>query len=396
MTNTAPGAPPLHLTTETSVFSSFRTRRRLAGSLLGPPYVTTVFLFAITLSILTSAYALAADPSGVPTVKAIQVSSKPEENLITGMGSISCPRSIELGFDDTGVIAQMFVEEGDNIKKGQLIAKLDDSSLRAARIVAEARYKAAQAEVNYFKNELDKKESLFRKQAVSDAEYKKAVFEVEKAEAAATVGKAELQKIDVDLQKKILIAPISGIVAKRFLDVGSPVVPGSNKTILLVQCEDVFADIELGERLFPGVKVGQPVRLKVDALGGKVFEGRIIRIGAEVDKKNRTFIIKVRTENPHFILRQGMFVRAEIVVSEGVAPLSIPKRALLRGGSEGMDGEVFVIKNGVSMKRVVSLGESDGEKIQVTKGLRLGDVVVVEGQNLTKDLGEVNVELLKK
>ncbi len=396
MINPAPGSVFPNVQSHRSVSAGSIRRHGIASACPGRRYRTSLFFSLIVLACFTSAFSYAADKAAVPTVKAIQVSSKPEENLITGMGSISCPRSIELGFDDTGVISQMFVEEGDNVKKGRLIAKLDDSSLRAARIVAEAKFKAAQAEVNYYRNELDKKESLYRKQAVSDAEYKKAVFELEKAEAAAAVAKAELQRIDVELQKKILVAPIPGIVAKRFLDVGSPVVPGSNKTILLVQCDDVFADIELGERLFPSIRVGQPVRLKVDALGGRVFEGKLFRIGTEVDKKNRTFIVKVKTENPRYLLRQGMFVRAEIVVSEGTAPLTIPKRALLRGGIDGSDGEVFVIKNGVSMKRTVSLGESDGDKIQVTKGLNPGEVVVVEGQNLTKDLGEVNVEMIAK
>ncbi len=369
---------------------------KLSFTKLTPINVIILATFiALFFSVSVMVVASAAEKFVPPTVKAMRISPQAEENILTGMGSIACPRSIELGFDDTGVIAQMFVEEGEAIQQGQVIASLDDSSFRAARLVAEAKLQAARAEVAFYANELTKKESLLNKKAVSDAEFNRAVFELQKAEAAVAVAQAELQRIDIELQKKILIAPISGIVAKRYLDVGSPVVPGSNKTILLIQCNDVFADIELGERLFPSIKVGQPVRVKMDALGGKMFAGTVFRIGSEIDKKSRTFIIKVKVANPKFVLRPGMFARAEIILSEGSAPVYIPEKALIHTSKDGSAADLFVIKNGVSLKRKVTLGESNEGRIQILRGVSAGDVVIIEGQNRTSDLDEVNMEFVK-
>ncbi len=353
-------------------------------------------LCTAALTLLAPVFALGADKKQAPTVKTFQVSVEQQENVISGMGSISCPHSIELGFDDTGVISEMRVEEGESVAQGQVIAKLDDSSFQGARVVADAKLKAAVAELNFYKNELEKKEGLFHKRAISDAEYKRALFEMEKAEAAVAVARAELRRIDIELRKRTLTAPISGVIAKRFLDIGSPVAPGSNKAVLLIQCNDVFADIEFGERLFPSLRIGQPVRVKIDALGGEVFQGRLVRIGAEIDKKNRTFIAKVRMENPRLIIRPGMFARSEIIVSEGSAPILVPRQALLENSMAGSEGFVMLVKNGVTLKKRVSLGTVTDDKVQVLSGLTPGDLVVMNGGANLRELTDVNVEIVAK
>ncbi|MBI5250533.1 MAG: biotin/lipoyl-binding protein, partial [Desulfomonile tiedjei] len=89
------------------------------------------------------------------------------------MGSISCPRVLDLGFDDAGVVAEIFVEEGDQVRQGQVLAKLDSTVLEAEKASHETKLASANAEVSFFKTELAKREALYAKDAVSETELRK-------------------------------------------------------------------------------------------------------------------------------------------------------------------------------------------------------------------------------
>lgn len=331
--------------------------------------------------------------SQLPTVKVSKVSKGKEGGGVSAMGSVSCPRRLELGFDDVGIISEMLVDEGDHVKRGDVLAKLDDSVIKAGLVVAKARLRASQAEMKFFENELEKKKSLFEKQAVSDTEVKKTALELEKAHAAEVVASAELEKFEVEHKKKMLTAPISGVIVKRFMELGTPVSPGTNKVMLLVQCEEVFADLEMGEKLYPAVRKGQPVRVRVDALPGLVIEGVVDRVGPEIDPRSRTFKVRAKLPNPELIMRPGMFVRTEIRVSEKEGPLVVPKKALLEEGASR--NAVYVVKDGIVFKKDVSVEKADDAKAFVIGGLEEGDLVIVEGKDQVRELDEVKTELVE-
>lgn len=309
---------------------------------------------------------------------------------ISGMGSISCPRVLDLGFDDSGVVAEIFVEEGDLVRQGQVLAKLDSSVLEAEKASLQTKLASGIAEVNFFKTELAKRENLFRKDAVSETELRKVTFELEKAQAQLEHAKAEITTIDVRLKKRILVAPIPGIISQRHVDVGSVIMPSSYKVVSLIHCRTAFAEVELGEKLFPVAKLGETVRVKVDALGGKVFEGKVVRIAPQIDKKNRTFILRVAIDNPDWGLRPGMFVRADIDSGSGAGPIWIPKSAVR---IEGSTAYAFVVKNSVALRRNVQVGMVMDNKIEIIKGISQGEPVVVEGQDRISDMDEVSAEM---
>lgn len=330
---------------------------------------------------------------GVP-VKVLRVGEEIGKGAVSGMGSISCPRTLELGFDDTGVVGQILVDEGDLVQEGDILAKLDSSVLEAEKGATEAKLLSAQAEMNFCQNELAKKESLFSKNAISDTELKKTALELEKAKASLEYTRAEIRTLETRIRRKILNAPISAIVSQRHVEVGSVIMPGSNKVVSLIQCRKAFAEIELGEKLFSTVKPGMSAKIWVDALGGRAFEGKLIRIAPQIDKKNRTFILKLEIDNADWTLRPGMFVRADISLSKGQEPVWIPQKALA-GSSSTSPSFVFVVKDGVALKREVQVGAKSGNKVEILKGLTKGDLVVIDGLNRIADLEDVNIEIVE-
>jgi membrane fusion protein, multidrug efflux system len=332
-----------------------------------------------------------AKSAGPPeTVKAVKVQASSSAS-ITGMGSISCPHTCELGFDDTGVVSEILAEEGEEVQKGQTLARLDASVLSAEKATSEAKLAAATAEVKFYQNELNKKEKLFEKNAVSETDLNKATLELERAKASVDLARAELATAEARLNKKNLCAPISGIISQRHVDVGSVIMPGSNKVFSLIQCRTAYAEIDLGEKMFPLAKPGMPVKIQVDALEGKVFPGKVLRVAPQIDKKNRTFVLKISVDNIGGALKPGMFARAEIAPQTDGQPVWIPKKAVM--SSEDHRQYVFVVKDGVALRRQVRTGQNERERIEILNGLTIGDVVVVEGQDRISDLDEVSASI---
>ncbi len=350
----------------------------------------------ITMSIILAGVGIvrASDSPTSPRavkVKAIMVSTPKGANTITGMGSISCQRNLELGFDDRGCISEMQVEEGDYVRPGQVLAKLENSVTVAEKAAVEAKLNASIVDVKFYENEVIRTEELFKKEAVSETELKKMRFQLEKARAAVEVAKAELNTLEARLKTRTLQAPIEGFIARKHADVGSTLMPGQNKVLSLVQCQEAYADIELGEKLYNLVQEGQPAVIRIDAMGDTAFKGKVARVGSQIDERNRTFIAKIKIPNPQLTLRPNMFARAEIQVTDKQS-IWLPKTALVQHASER--ALVLLVKDGKAVLQDVLVGEESQGRVQIVKGLAEGDVVIVEGQAGVSDRTEVSPTII--
>lgn len=356
---------------------------------------TALGLAAMTLLFMVFGVHLtnAEGPEGtLISVKAIRV-GRSDQNTVTGMGSLSCPNSADLGFDTPGVIAQIFVKEGDKVSEGQELVKLDQRAVDAEVAVEQAGLKAAAAEFDYQNAELEKKAGLFEKSAVSDSELSKAKFEREKALASIESSTKRVESAQIKKNKMVLQAPISGEISKLYLKSGEVTNYSSYKILRLIDCREVDAEIELGEKTYSAVGKGQKITIFVDALPHRKFSGVIYHVSPEINPKARSFTARARVANPDMILRPGMFARVEIDISRISGPLLIPERALISypGGGHG----VFIIKDGTAIRRKVKVGARDFGKVQVTSGLNNGDIVVVEGNDGLSDLSEVSVTMVE-
>lgn len=333
----------------------------------------------------------AAPKTAIP-VKALKV-GRTDKSVITGMGSLSCKNAVDLGFDVPGIIAEILVKEGDRVNDGQLLVRLDQRTVDAEIAVEKAAVIAAQAEFNFQSSEYLKKEELFQKDAISDSELQKAVFERERSVASIQSAKRKVEAAETKKAKMSLFSPASGIISKIYIKAGEVVNYNTYRILRLIECQEADAEIELGERTYSLVGLNQQVNLTVDALPGRRFVGVIYYISPEINPKNRTFSIRARVNNSDMILRPGMFVRGEIDVQRGGGPIIIPDSALLpkKGDSDG----VYVVKDGVAIRRQVKIGRREMGRAHVLEGLGLGDVVVVDGLDKISDLSDVTVTLME-
>ena len=322
--------------------------------------------------ILTAPGAAWAAEPGAHAVRAFRVGVPPRSAELTGLGSVRCFKSAKLGFAEKGVLSQVLVEEGDQVKKGQVLAKLDDRVLLAQIKAKEARVESAKLGVKHSGEELKEMEQAYRVRAVVHTEVTKARHKYEQALSELKLSRAELAGLKAQVKNSVLNSPISGTVVERLAEPGEVTGPNSDGVLVVMACDKILAEVSFGEKLYTRIQAGQPVLLTADALPRRDFIGKVHAKSPKVDDKDRSFKVKVFVDNNAGELRPGMFVRALLLRK---SPLWIPQAAV--SGRNGDQGLVKVVKNRKALARRVTLGQAQRGMVLVLEGLKPGELVMV-------------------
>src|SRR4051812_23611091 len=266
--------------------------------------------------------------------------------------------------------------EGDRVTKDQLLAVLDDADFRLARDRAKASLDVADANRAHARAEKDRADSLLKTGGITDKDHLSAQVAVQVAEASAAQARAELAIAQRQLGRSKLTAPLSGRIAKRMADAGMIVSAGT--PIYTIVDDAVFefrSSVASGD--FSKLKVGETVTVTVDALPGFTTQGEVSRIAPKIDARSRSFEAIIRVPGrPELV--SGMFARAEVKVREVPGGLVVPPAALVRDGADPTHAQTFVIVGGKAERRDVVVGFEVPDAVQVTAGLKAGEVVVVD------------------
>ncbi len=320
---------------------------------------------------------------GPASVEVVQVKSMPLQDDAQAVGSLRSRQSVTLRPEVSGRIAQIAFADGSRVQRGQLLIQLDD-------VLQRAELSQAQAQLSIARANLKRNEELVAQAFVAQRVLDESRASLQVAEAQVALAQARLSRMRIT-------APFSGTVGLSAVNLGEYVKDGAD----LVNLEDtsqLTVDFRLPERFQSRIEAGQPVRVEVDALPGKTFNGRVQALDPLVDANGRS--IAVRATLPPAAgsdLRPGMFARVTTVFSVNNAALVVPEEAIVPQG-----GKQFVfrlVKEGegdaaklVSKRTEVQLGVRRGAQVQIAQGLNEGDTVVVAGQQrLQKDGTPVRV-----
>lgn len=288
------------------------------------------------------------------------------------------------------------LEESVSVKKGERIAVIEHSALKAAVNYAKAAIEVAKAslaraEVNRedAAREMKRWEDLYAKDAASEDNRDKAITAYKRALADAALCKSQiaqaesaLQQSEVNLEEAMIDAPLSGVVSVKYVDEGSMVGP-QTPLVKIVQLDTVKIIGRISERHIAEIVPGETkVRIFTDAYPDEAFEGTVFRLGVDADPLTRTLDVETRIANPGLKLKPGMFARMMIDVKESRDVTVVPDSALIR-----REGRIFVYKIVDSKARLNPIvpGLSEGNLYEVREGLNPGDMVVVRGYNMLKD-----------
>ncbi|MEL6949562.1 MAG: efflux RND transporter periplasmic adaptor subunit [Pseudomonadota bacterium] len=328
------------------------------------------------------------DVDGDETVAENGESEQPEtiipvEVMTVGRGDIFAAytgsASLE-AFDEASVVAkvggevrQILVEEGDFVQRGDVLARLDGDRLRLE--LEQSRANVARLEQEYERSvELNQK-GLVAASAFETTKYEldglKAQFELAKLEYAYTT----------------IRAPISGVVSTRDIKVGNTIERNA-PTFTITALDPLVAYLYVPEREFGRIDAGQPVRMRIDALPGKLFEGTVARISPTVDPETGTFKATVEISDSESRLKPGMFGRLAVIYDQQRNTLLLPRDALIETTS---GSSVFVVRDGVAERVDVETGYAWEGEVAVLEGLADEDQVVVVGQAALKTGSKVRV-----
>ena len=337
------------------------------------------------------------------TVKVVAVKRGDISVPISATGTIFPEYESKIGPKISGTIEIVYVDEGDQVRKGQILAQLDQKDLliavrqgQAAVRVAEAQLKEAEVKVRNLRRERERLANLFKKNVISqqryddiDTAYSMAVVRVEVIRAQILSCRENLAMAEQKLKDTVIVAPFSGLIVKRFINQGEFVstMPPS-PLFLIMNIDRVKTEIGLPEVHLARINIGNPVEVKVDTYPGITFTGKISTINPMVDPVSRAFKIKVEIPNKDHRLKPGMFARAKIYPEIHKDALIVPFKSVMK--REG-NTVVFVVEGDRVRLRAVTAGIDNEREIEVIDGLGEGEEVVIEGHYGMADKTKVRV-----
>jgi len=314
-------------------------------------------------------------PEQTPVVvKPVKTAST--HQLICVSGTLVADKTAPLSFLVPGRVVKVLVEEGDQVKKGDLLASIEAQDYQNRVDMSEAAMLRA-------KDAYERYEPLYREGAFTE----KNIVELK---ASLTETKAALNIARKALQDTRLYAPISGIVGSKSVEIGQ-MASVQTPAFTIVKTDLIYARVAIPESEIDQVSMNKEARVSVSALGNRNFSGKVSMIGAVADEQTRTYAVKIELENPGYILRPGMIVQAEIITDRQVDTVTIPGVAIVRD-ADNLTYAFVVDKEGKAAHRTrVVPGDVFRDEISITKGLKPDDIVVVSGQNKLFDGTPVSI-----
>lgn len=277
-----------------------------------------------------------------------------------------------------GLVENYSVEEGDFVKKGQLLAELEADEYVLAEQRAKINYQQQMSDYNRLK-------AMFETDLLSSEEFEKAKFQTEGL-------RIDWEQAKLNLDYTRITAPISGVIGERLIRIGDRIQP-STKLFSVINNQEMISVVYVPEKEMRSVRKGQAAEITSDHLAGERFEGWIKRVSPVVDPQTGTFKVTIGVKNKDNVLRSGMFVNTHIITSTHKNAVLIPKTAIVY---ENEYLNVFVVKDSIAHKIPLQPGFQDHEKIEALEGINEGDKVIVVGQSGLKDKTRVKVVSEKK
>lgn len=286
---------------------------------------------------------------------------------LRSVGSLMSDESVQVASEIAGRIESLAFQEGQPVKAGDVLVKLDDALARAEVDDVKARLELARAN-------RDRANTLSKQGHVSERVH-------DEAGANFEIARAAMELAAVKLSKHTIKAPFDGIVGLRNASVGAYVSIGT-PIVNLEKIDVLKIDFKLPESALTQISTGQSVTVEVDALPGRTFSAQVYAISPMVDVNGRALHIRARMANPDLLLRPGLFARIVVKGRESREVVTVPESAIVPRGGESF---VYIIEGGKAVERKVTLGKREGGNVQILSGLAARSMVVVAGQLKLRD-----------
>lgn len=277
--------------------------------------------------------------------------------LIYSTGTLIPDEEVELSFETTGKVVAIYFEEGSRVKKGQLMAKINDKPLQAQLLKLKAQLKLSQ------EREFRQRQ-LLERDAISRESYDQVSTELQAIEA-------DIQLIEARISETELRAPFDGSVGLRLISEGA-FATTATKIVRLVKISPLKVEFSIPERYANEIKAGFPITFVLDGMSEK-FAATVYAVDPKVDVNTRTIVARALYPNSNEELKPGRFASVTARLSQIENTIAVPTQAII----PEMDGErVFIVKNGKAEQKRVTLGLRTESHVQIVEGLSFGDTLL--------------------
>ncbi len=338
-------------------------------------------LAALLLSGLGIPAPAAAQGRGPAPVVVALVETRTLETIVTLVGTVHPATRSLIASETAGLVICCPVEEGETVKRGQLLAQLrrvpTEIKLREAR----AAWQRSKSEHTNAQREAARREDLYERQVIAIEQYQAATTAVQTAAERVVEAQAVVARLEDQLAQSSITAPFPGVVVTEHTEVGQWLDQG-DPVVELLDLSTVEVTVPVPERYIAEVRRGEAASLSLDALPGRSFAGRVVHIIPQADASSRTFPVKVEVANPDGHIKSGMFARVTLPVGKGRRALVVPKDALVSRGPVSL---LFVVADGKARQVAVKRGQATGAWVAVEGPVEEGQFVVVRGNERLRD-----------
>lgn len=282
------------------------------------------------------------------------------DNNIFTTGTLISNEEVELASESSGIIHDIYLEEGAAVEEGDLLIKINDSDLQAQLNRAEFR-------LNLAEDREKRQQQLLEKGGISQEEYDATLNEV-------NVLRAEVNLIEAQIAKTEIRAPFSGRVGLKYVSDGSYISP-TTRIATLQDIDPIKIDFSVPERYASQVRVGTKVRFTIQGVEDELI-ATVYAKEPRIDTETRTLQVRARSENPDGILLPGSFADLELTLNTIEGALMVPAISLV---PELQGQKVFVLRDGVVQPQSVETGLRTERSVQITSGIQAGDTVLTTG-----------------
>lgn len=359
--------------------------------------VAVYYVGGSMLSHLSTSTTAVAQEVRLMTVTASKANEAPP--IFTAAGKIVSDHKVEVMAKVSGQIVELLFEQGDIVKKEQLLARIEDINYKARRDQATAELEKSKANLEFQKVNFDRINRLHDNDAAPEIEFTDARRALDEAVAQVSAGQAMLNFAQKALNDCAVVAPIAGVILERNVEVGDFVAAEGGRGMManaqfaaIADMQALRVEVDVSELDIARIKKDMPCYVIPDAYKDRKYKGHVMWIDPGANYSKATVQVKVRIDNPDDFLRvegaaQVAFL-SEAPKSDGdsaaTGTIWIPKSACLINSTD-KTGTVFVATNGNLHSTIVRIGRESGSQIEIVSGLSSGQSIAVDGVDKIKD-----------
>jgi RND family efflux transporter MFP subunit len=315
-----------------------------------------------------------------PLVTTFEAKGELFNHYIELQGNVMTKKNVLIYTQMGGLLTDVYVREGQSVKKGEILARIDDGGLEQQ--LAQMNIQTALAKTTF-----ERQERLWNQNIGSEIEYLQAKSRFEGQEKA--VGQMQSQ-----LAKSVIRSPFSGIIDNIITEQGTVVAPGQSQILRIVNLQDMYIETDVPERYIPTVTKNKNVLVEFPVLN-KTVEAKVRQAANYINPENRSFKVEIAVPNQDKTIKPNLTARLKINDYTNENSVLIPQSII----SENANGQQYVYtvsaktgaNIGTARKVIIETGKTQGSVIEVLKGIKSGDEIILEGARSVKDGQQVKV-----